>query len=300
MNARREQWMQEKPQFTPGAEISPATGDVYLFHFAANGDEGERFIKVYRAHVIPAMSKNGKRYTAHKYCPVKNGDDGARCQYCDAGLTDIKERMSMWLFIEHIFHANLPQNMQLERKEYLGRTYFHEPVGQFKQWNTSAWRESPWSDINRLSQIYKGLHNFTAQMDVTGAGLEKRYKVIALPETPAFDAALYQKAMAELEPIPDILRKDLVATVNIVPAEQLPPGAVPVTGNVQPVAAFSLTPSGAPAVSSFQLGASPAPVAPAPVVETVPTPVVEPKAAPVEVPASQPEEDERRPLQKLF
>lgn len=224
MNQRRDQWLNEKPQFDgSGIELRIATGDLVLFQFMANGDEGDRLIKLYRSHIIPMISKEGKHYSRTYYCPVQSGETEVECPLCVQGHTEIKERMSMWMFVSNILHQQLPkqkpEDKVFQQVPYEGGVYFNEEVGGFKIWHTSAWRDSPWSDILKNAEIYKGLHNFSAQIQVVGSGVATRYKLYALPNSPMVSPDLYTKAQQECQPILDILHQQLTSPVQINPEQ---------------------------------------------------------------------------------
>lgn len=289
MNERMNQWMASKPQALDFAkEWRPAPKQIIIFHFASNGDDGNRFIMPYRAHVIDTLSKNNKRFTTHKYCPVANGDSDPQCSYCEVGHNDIKERMSIWMYVSYLLHATLPAEKQFPVVGWNGTNYFMEEVNDFKIWHTSAWKESPWIDINTHYSMYKGLHNFQAQISVVGENLARRYKLFALPNSQAFPAELYEQAKTELEPIPEMLIKDLATAVQVAP---------PQTGASANAPALVISP--------FQPAQSPVSVAPWTPVTTAPAPVamvqptIESDTAP-NPPAVTQEEDQRRPLTKLF
>lgn len=218
MNERRQQWMAEKPQWDGNStELRIRSGDLTIFQFAATGDDGDKFLKIYRSHIIPRQSKDGGRYNETRYCPVQSGDTDIPCPLCAQGHTDIKERMSMWLYVLNILHGSLPQKMPEGKTfagvNYQGKSYYNEEVKGFKIWHTSAWRDSPWSDILKNAEIYKGLHNFTANLEVIGTGTSTRYKFYALPNSEFFPQELYVKAQEECQPIPDILRAQISSAV---------------------------------------------------------------------------------------
>lgn len=217
MNARMQQWMGEKPSFDFGNELRLNKGDIVIFQFIANGDDGDRFIKPYRSHVLNAKSKAGKDYNTHRYCPVKSGESDLECSYCQQGLTDIKERFSMWMWVSNIFRATMPVEQQLKQVQWENAFFFNEEINNFRIWHTSAWRESPWADINTLYGMYKGLHNFTAQIKTVGDGRDRRYKLYAIPNTAGLPQETYTKAMDECQPIPEILHSQLASLVAVNP-----------------------------------------------------------------------------------
>ncbi len=219
MNQQVQQWYSEKPAFDNNG-LNFQKGDLIFFNFVANGDEGDRFIKIYQAHIIPAVSKNNKQYNETRYCVSRN--DGEPCEFCDAGLTDIKERMSMWFYVRNWLHATQPKEKQFPAVPHEGGIYFNEEVNDFRNWETSAWRESPWSDICRLAEIYHGLHNFTARIDTVGENLTRRFKLTAMPNSDTFPNELYERAKNELTPIPELLKGKLVQAVQVRPVGTQP------------------------------------------------------------------------------
>lgn len=220
MNERRNQWMAEKPPFNgDNTQYRPSKG-IVLFQFVANGDEGDRFIKVYRSHIIP-QERDSNKFNIQRYCPIQSGDGNVECPLCDQGHSDIKERMSIWMYISTILYSTMPKQREgvppLPQVNYQGQLYFKEDVNDFKIWHASAWRDSPWSDILKLSEVYKGLHNFTAQMDVVGDKLQRRYKLIALPNSAMLLPETYQKAAEACRPIMEILYEEMNSPVQLNP-----------------------------------------------------------------------------------
>lgn len=296
MNQRMAQWQAEKPQFDGGSELRLGKGDagkVVIFQFVANGDDGDKYIKIYRAHVLDATSKKGNFYTEHRYCPIANGDDNPQCNFCEMGHSDIKERMSFWMYVTNIFHKSLPAEKQLEQIEFLGKLYFNETVDAFKYWEGSAWRESPWNDIVTLGELHKGLHNLTAQMTVVGEGLERRYKVNAIPNSPFLTPELYAKAQEECQPLSEMLHAQLQQKVQLAPE-----GSV-VQNSSTPVQSFSSV-LGQRTTTLF---VAPGQTVPSLSFGTPSTTDTEPGGAPPAANEGVPvvaEEEERRPLRRLF
>lgn len=304
MDTRRQQWMSEKPQWDGNSnEWRPQPNDLLIFHFVANGDEGDRFLKVYRSHIIQKAGKDasGKEtfFSEARYCPIQSGEPELPCPLCEAGHTEIKERMSMWLDVDNILHAQLPRKMPegkvFPQVVHENRMYFNEEVNGFKLWHTSAWRDSPWPDILKNYEIYKGLHNFVGNIQVVGERLQRRFKLYALPYTPFLAPERYSLAQQECTPIIDILHAEINSPVQINP-QQVQQQAAPVPqfpslGQIQP---FVAPGTQAPV---FQM---PTTAEPNPAPE--PTSVMQQQPSPTQV-ESQPEqtaEDERRPMKKLF
>lgn len=239
-------WMAEKPQWDGGQDLRMLPGDLVLFQFMANGDEGDRLIKVYRSHIIAKKGNNGTPYNDHRYCPIQSQESNVSCTLCEQGHDEVKERMSMWLWIENILHTTMPKDKQFPVVTYEGRQYFNEEMitegnpqkGAFKIWHTSAWRDSPWQDILKLGELYKGLHNFTAQLIRYGTGMQTRYKVIAIPNSAMVSPELYARAMQECTPIPEILHGQLASPVTVAPqqAQEQPISAIgtPSSAEIQP------------------------------------------------------------------
>lgn len=255
--------------------------DLIVFQFVANGDEGDKFIKVYRSHIIPVP---GKEFSDARYCPIQSGEPDLSCPLCEQGHTDIKERMSMWLYVYNILHTTMPKDKAYPVAPYEGRNYFNEEVNDFRIWHASAWRDSPWADILKNAEIYKGLHNFTANLVVVGEKLSRRYKMYALPNSPMFTPELYAKAHEECEPIPDILKAQISSPVQLNPQQSTQTSQPSSVGQPQGVNVGPPTPVG-PAAGAASIGPG------APTMQT-------PQA--LVVPPAQPEEDESRPLKKLF
>lgn len=286
MNERMAQWMAEKPTFDSGAELRLEKDDLVLFQFVSSGEDGDQFIKVYRSHILEAISKAGKRYNTHRYCPVQSGDDMA-CPLCDQGVKDIKERMSIWMYVTNILHAKLPQDKQFPYVAYEGKNYYQEEVNGWKVWHTSAWRDSPWQMIVKLGAMYKGLHNFAAQLIAVGDGLNRRFSVYAIPQTEGITAEQYTTAKVECENLGDMLRKQINQAVQLNPN---PGQQVQGQPQQQPV----------PFVPGGQAQPQPVPFQPAQVMSNNSAPFETGEPQPIEVPPSQPEADNRRPLKSLF
>lgn len=303
MSQRREAWLNEKPGFSGGNELRLRAGDEAYVHFVSsagsNNDDGDRFIKLYRAHSFDVIGSNGKRSNPVRYCLMQNGD-APECPYCQMGHDNIKERMSMWFFVYMISHRTMPANTPPEKMLPMfvdsdGITKYKEEVNDFRIWHSSAWRESPWTDIVKLADMYKGLNNFVAQIAATGEGLQKRFKLWAMPQSNPFPPEGYAKAMETVTPVPQVLKDALASPVQWNPQAAQPQVVqqqAPM-GNVipfNPVSAFGGQTQAAPAAADpptfvFQAPAA-APVAPAPVVvpPPAPTPTVE---APVETPVAE-------------
>lgn len=323
MNNRLAQWQGEKASAGDWAnELRLRNGDVVFFQFVANGDEGDRFIKAFRAHEVPTTFKGGKSGSVIRYCPTANGEPGD-CAYCIQGLTTMKERMSMWLYVFNILHTQMPADKQFPQVNHQGRFYFNEEVKGFRIWHNSAWRESPWIDIMKLFELYKGLHNFTGELDCLGDGTARRYKLYAISQD-GLNPAIYEQAKSELKPVGEILREQMSSAVVAAPASP----ASPVGQVVQPFAApgnaaTPFTPlftAPSPTQAAPSTAASPLPFQPPPQTASpapgaagatlIQTPVQEQQppspSAPVQEqntgsdPAVPVDTDSRRPLQSLF
>lgn len=293
MNDRRQEWINSKPAFGGGNKLWLDKGDLVLGWFVANGDEGDRFIKVYKAHIIPTKTKNGRDSSIASYCPIQTDDKSdIPCPNCQAGIhMEIKERMSMWFYIDSIMHSVMPQEKQFPIQPYEGKNYFYEEVKGFRVWHASAWKESPWTDIVKLAELYKGLHNFAMQMETIGDGVNRRYKVYAIPNSQGLDAALYAKAQEECESLTQMLVGEMTTPTVANPMEAASQAGSSITA---PTSAFSLgvtpaQPSGLAASNtpSFSFGA---PTTPAPQEAQEPTSSAETEAT----------EDAHRPMKRMF
>jgi hypothetical protein len=304
MQEQMTQWQSEKPTGNWGDELRLQDDDLVIFQFAANGDEGKKFLNVYRSHVIERMSKRGTRYNENRYCPVQSGEKELECPLCIQGHITVKERMSVWMHVQNILHTTMPPEKQFPQVRHEGNVYFNEEVNAFKIWHTSGWKESPWNDIRKNGEIYKGLHNFTANLQVVGRGLDKRYKLYAIPNSPTVSPELYAKANEECTPILDLLHGQISSTVQVAPTSES--GQSASTGTNPNVMPFVPTGTNIPT-----LGNVAPPVEPPPVEEETPeteTPTVPPpppeETAPPPNPAATEKEtetpDDKRPLKSLF
>lgn len=245
MNERMAQWMNEKPQFDGGISLYLNKDDTVIFQFCSSGDDGDKLIKAYRAHSFDVLGKNGRPRQETRYCPIRSGDTDLPCTHCKAGHATIKERFTVWLYVHNILHAAMPQDKQFPQVQYEGRYFFNEEVNGFKIWDTSAWRESPWMDIVKLSEIYKGLHNFTAQMTVVGEQLTRRFKLYAIPNSAMLTPEVYERAKTECQSILDRLRAEIAQAVAVNPNVQATANP-PSLGSV-----FQYVPMAAPAPVPF-------------------------------------------------
>lgn len=306
------QWQAEKPSYDSNSRLAGFNhGDLVLFQFAANGDDGDSLIKAYRAHAFPIVTAKG-RNTTFRYCPRAN--DGGDCTYCAQGHTEIKERMAMWMYVYNFLHTQMPTDKNYPLTPFEGANYFNEEVLGFRLWQGSAWKESPWLDINKLFEMYKGLHNFVCQLQITGRDLGRRYKVFAMPNSGALPPELYERAKQECGSIREMLINEMASPVTVNPAAGtvaavmqpmgLPPMAAPIQINsVQPVTLPGVQATAPPplAIPSIAAPTVSAPTGlPEPIVTPqaeVPDPVAE---APVAPAPTAPVTDEKRPLKALF
>lgn len=313
MNQVMQTWLNEKPSgnFGDPNELRIQTGDAVLLQFVANGDDGDKFIKIYRSHVEGRVTSTGKRFNQTRYCPIQTQERDVPCDWCAAGKDVVKERMSMWFYVLHHFHAVMPKDKQFPGVNYQGKNYYDEEVNAFKVWHSSAWKDSPWQAILKLYEIYHGLHNFTGQLEMTGSGTATRYSVIALPNTPALSPELYERAKTECEPILDILHKELTVTptqANPQQPQTIQQQQAPSNDNIA-FTPFAAPGSSMPVFSVPTVGLStntePAPTMPT-LTPVEPSPQAEnrPEEQPVAVtseatPVRQ-EEPEERPTKSLF
>lgn len=291
-NERMKAWMNEKPSFTDNSnELRWQNGDHprVIFYFASNGNDGDQLIKVYRSHITPGIGKNGGRFSEAHYCPVQSGEAGVECPKCAAGHANVKERMSIWMYVIDMLHSIMPKDKNYPHVLVDGVPFFREEVNTWKIWHTSAWKDSPWGTINKLFELHGGLHKFVAQMETIGDSVDRRYPVYAIPESPAMPPDLYAQAKEVCTPIPQILKGQIGSPVAVNPV-----AAAPITAQVSPPIQLGAQPYIVPGQAipaySVSVPAPPAPPTPAP-----PAPP-EPEA---EMPIIQ-EEDNRRPMKSLF
>lgn len=308
MNQRRQQWMDEKPSWDGNTQElrGLGEGDTVIFNFVSNGDDRDRFIKIYRAHIVDKkiQPKDGRpafNISETRYCPQQSGDTETPCPLCQAGHTVVKERMSIWMYVQNIMHAQLPSKMPEGKTfpyvQFNSRNMFNEEVNDFKIWHASAWRESPWGDIIRMFELFKGLHNFTAQMDVVGQKLSRRYKIYGVPNSPFLAESVWAAAQEQCMPITDILR----AEVN----EPIQTQENPQPMQTQQTSLGTPTPFIAPgqAAPVFQFPSA-AEVSPPVVTDVTEAVVQNPQGATPEPPAVEPtpqaESNPGRPMKSLF
>jgi hypothetical protein len=300
MNSRMEQWQAEKPGFD-NIELRLFENDIALVQFVASGSDGDAFIKVYKSHIFPGVNaKSGKRFNNYRYCTQHN--DGTECVFCAQGHTEIKERMSMWFYTYMILHAGPVQRLpNLPQTTYLNRVYYQEDVQGFKRWDESAWAQSPWASIIQLYTMYGSLHNFVGQLGCTGREVTKRFSIVPLPNSAFLPPELYQRAIQECMPIPQMLRAQQQQPVqanptagatalqpNGMPAAPVMPFQVPGTPNPPPL----VLPTGMPAaigqvvapVPDFGIPGAPPVYAAAPPPAPLPIPAAVPAPAPVYAP----------------
>lgn len=298
MSQRRDAWLNEKPQGGGEKLRGLRNGDEVFFWFAGNGDEGDRLIKIYRAHAVQTVV-NGQPMTATRYCPKQN--DGEPCALCDQGLSDMKERMGIWMYITSILHATLAPNTPPDKIppqiNYQGTIYFNDQINGFKFWDASAWRDSPWPDIIKLSEMHQGLHKFMAQMSVVGEKMQRRYKLYAMPNSTGLPTELYQQAMNELKPVKELLLSELASPVATAPgAPQQNLGTAQPMAPVQNFQPFSTPvnnqPHSVPPFNPFS-AAPPAPQVP-PAAAPTPPVTTQTQQAPV-VTAEQPQPQVQTP-----
>lgn len=285
--------MAEKQTFDNSNELRVETNDRVIGWFASNGDDGNGLINNYRTHGYDRMSGKGTRYTIHRYCPVQSGEQGVPCAACQAGDTNIKERMSMYFWVSNILHASMPKDKTFPQVPYQGAYYFNEEVNAWRIWNTSSWKESPWTDICKLFEMYGGLHKFTFQMDVVGSGLQKRFKIYPLPNSAFFPPEMAARAKSECPPIPQILAAQLAQPLQQNPnAVQPNNGMLAQPGQPQPTNIMPFTVPGQAAQPVFTPGAVATPIAApvltAPVAVATPLAQFAPPAAPVSAPVAAP------------
>jgi len=262
MQDRQAKWDREKPEGTGGNELYARNGDIVYGYVLWAGEAQDPFLELYWAHEMPSPQPGG--FPKYFCCPVQNEfEPNARCQYCIDGLK-LKRRMTMWWYVDQILHSFLKQGEQYPLVQFQGRPYYQQIVQDFRLWNASAWRESPWHDIEILVGQIGSLRNMAVQMTVAGEGKDKRHKIHVVPNTPALDDILVKAAFEKCRPVMDILSQQW----EQVPTEQrvLPPES-PVTAPNSVGAPLSAAPlPGTPPVAPQGAASSgfPAPAASSP------------------------------------
>lgn len=179
--------------------IYPKKDDLVFYHFMSTGEDNDPYFEVYFAHELPPAKEGA--FSTLKYCPVESGhDENYPCKYCAAGIKT-KKRMAMWLHVSDHLHAAPVQGLQLETIQYNGRNYFLRRINEPRIWETSAWRESCLTDIIFQGASMGNLHNAQFQLITTGDGRDRRYKVVALFNSPPFDRATYEADKPKCTPV---------------------------------------------------------------------------------------------------
>jgi hypothetical protein len=179
--------------------IYPKKDDLVFYHFMSTGEDNDPYFEVYFAHELPPAKEGA--FSTLKYCPVESGhDENYPCKYCAAGIKT-KKRMAMWLHVSDHLHAAPVQGLQLETIQYNGRNYFLQRINEPRIWETSAWRESCLTDIIFQGASMGNLHNAQFQLITTGDGRDRRYKVVALFNSPPFDRATYEADKPKCTPV---------------------------------------------------------------------------------------------------
>lgn len=244
--ALRQRW-EAKASGGSSTELRLNTDDMAFFWFiASGGDEGDDYLAVYQAHEIPAISNNGKPFSKNVVCSVLN-DYGEECRLCQEGGAKLKDRMSMWIWITDILHKTMRQGQQMDVIQYQGQSYFREPINGPRLWHTSAWRESPWDTIVTLNANYGGLQKFVGQLTATGEGMQRRYKLFALPNTEGIPAENLEQARQLCKPI----RQILMEGVTNQPTVQAPAQVAPVASHPTAHPAGAWSPGGAAAAAPW-------------------------------------------------
>ena len=257
MQDRQAKWDREKPEGTGGNELYARNGDIVYGYVLWAGEAQDPFLELYWAHEMPSPQPGG--FPKYFCCPVQNEfEPNARCQYCIDGLK-LKRRMTMWWYVDQILHSFLKQGEQYPLVQFQGRPYYQQIVQDFRLWNASAWRESPWHDIEILVGQIGSLRNMAVQMTVAGEGKDKRHKIHVVPNTPALDDILVKAAFEKCRPVMDILSQQW----EQVPTEQrvLPPEATLTSPTPAAPVTFVAPLPGAPPVAPPSVVGSPLPPA---------------------------------------
>jgi len=289
MQDRQAKWDREKPEGSGGNELYPRNGDIIYGYVLWAGEADDPFLELYWAHEVPSPQPGG--FAKNVCCPVQNEfEPNARCQHCIDGAK-LKRRMTMWWYVDQILHSFLKQGEQYPLVQYQGKPYYQQIVNDFRLWNASAWRESPWHDIEILVGQIGSLRNMAVQMTAGGEGKDRRYKIHVVPNTPALGEEIVKAAFEKCRPVMDILSQQW----EQVPTEQrvLPPES-PLTAPASVGAPLSAAPlPGASYVGPQEVAASgfPAPAAPSP---------FPPAAGPQQGPSAAPQADGAPPARRLF
>lgn len=241
-------WTEEGKVSTGGGgdRLFLGAGDVVYFYFLSSGADGDPYFEQYMAHEYPSPTPGGRRTL--RVCPVLSDfDDNYDCPGCRADIK-AKPQMAMWMHVGDILRRTKREQDQFPVVSFKGQSFFHQKVDGPLLWDTSAWRDSPLNDIMFLYDGYGDLRAAQMELQTTGDGLSRRYKIYATPNSAPLDSGVYQADVAKIKPVRQLLMERL--TANPV-AATAPTAAAGDVVDFQP-AFTAAAPSGGPALFASQ------------------------------------------------
>ncbi len=247
----------------------PQEGDRLFFAFLWTGEEGDEWFEFYGAHEIPPTGN--QQFASKRFCPVLTRWSETPCRYCAQDFKS-KEMMRMGLYVFDLLRRNPPREGAPIQTvvSYKGESYYRDPVNAYREWDTSAWSESPFKDILWHAEA-GNIQTSVFELQVTGAQLKRRYKIYPLQGMYPHPVEEIRKIKADMQQ-PTIRAALMNTTVSVetvaTGGADLPvvvaPAAAPVAGD--PFAAAS-APASPTAPVDFSPGSKPTQLAPKQMVE---------------------------------
>ncbi len=257
----------------------PQEGDRLFFAFLWTGEEGDEWFEFYGAHEIPPTGN--QQYSSKRFCPVLTRWSETPCRYCGHDFKS-KEMMRMGLYVFDLLRRNPPKEGAPAQAivTYKGEQFYRDPVNAYREWDTSAWSESPFKDILWHAEV-GNIQSNVFELQVTGAMLKRRYKIYPLTGMYAHPAAEIAKIKADGQQ--STIRVGLMASTVSVETVAVGGADLPAVAGTPPSPATTLT---APATPPVQIAGDP--FADASVPASAPTPVdFNPGAAPTQLAPTQ-------------
>ena len=161
-------------------------------------------------HNVPAVSRMGKAYKKEVYCERSSGDKDAKCIHCEdenpkTAWTSIK--FFLWVWAYEIYHLKQDAEKKWKETEYLGDTYFVEPVNALKILKTGPGKEGYIETrFGEWMKRKKTLTDRDYDWCRNGVGLETMYDLVPRDEKTALSAE-QKKTLEELPDLEEIAFK---------------------------------------------------------------------------------------------